>query len=339
MRCVRVPMKRNTAIVHEDHSGPVQDAMTPKVNFVSRGITYGCSVVLLHAFGTLSEFQRADALGFTENLRKIAQGGESQQLGDLGHGEVGFCQKVFAFIDPPGDQIIDGGHAVFPFKGVGEIVLIDVCLFGQQLQSERFFEVQVDVSAYSGTLAVGGCRLQFCLDRQRGVAHQTYNQDLHVRLTDIFVACVFQFHFPENIPETGGDLHALKMIQNTELAIGIFVGGQLDPVDAHNDILQRLCIQADLRVGDIGINDDQIIGVDGKVLILYQKLPLSADDEKQFGMAVRVGDGVPVAAVSRAGDVQQFCRAANGKRLILAKTVVISAQIVSPFFRYIYIVL
>ena len=50
-------------------------------------------------------------------------------MGDLGHGEVGFRKQVFALLDPSGDQVIDGGNAVFLFEGMGQIVFVHVSLF------------------------------------------------------------------------------------------------------------------------------------------------------------------------------------------------------------------
>ena len=89
-------------------------------------------------------------------------------------------------------------------------------VFGQLLQRQGLLEMQVDVAPDCGALAVAGSSLGFCLDSQGGVAHKSDDENFHVGLTDILVACIFQFHFPENIPKTGGDLYTFKMIQNTE---------------------------------------------------------------------------------------------------------------------------
>ena len=200
-------------------------------------------------------FHGAGLLGPAEDLGEVAQGRKAQKLGDLGHGKICFCQQVFAFLDPAGDHVIDGGDPILPLEGVGEIIFIDVGLLGQLLQSQRFLEVQVDILPDGGALAVAGNHLGLCLDRQGGAAHEADDQDLHIGLADILVSCVFQFHFPEDVPQAGGDLHAFIMIQNAELAVGVFAGGQLDALDAQNDVFQRLGVEAGFRVGHIGIDD------------------------------------------------------------------------------------
>ena len=88
----------------------------------------------LFAFNALPEFHRADTLGFAECLREITQRGETKKLGDLGHGQVGFCQKILAFVNPAGDQIIDRGDPVFPLECMRKIVFIHVSFISKLFQ-------------------------------------------------------------------------------------------------------------------------------------------------------------------------------------------------------------
>ena len=57
------------------------------------------------------------------------------------------------------------------------------------------------------------------------------------------------------------------------------------------------------RVGDVGIDDDQVVGVDRIELVLDEKLTLAAHNVKQFRVIVGMGHGMPVAAVFGAGGI------------------------------------
>ena len=69
--------------------------------------------------GAFPVFHGADILRPAEDLRKIAQGGKSQKLRDMGQRKIGLCQQIFALFDPPGRHVINGGDTVFPFESVG----------------------------------------------------------------------------------------------------------------------------------------------------------------------------------------------------------------------------
>ena len=257
----------------------------------------------LHLLGVLAVFHGRNALDFAENLGEVAQGGEAQELCNLGHGKIGLGQQVLAFLQTAEDQVIDGGDAILPLECVGQIVFIHVPLLRQLVQSQRFLEVQVDVPADGGALAVGGDCLGMCWDGQGGAAHEPDDENLHIGLAHILVAGAFHLHFPEDISQAAGDLHAFKLIQDAELSVGCIAGLQLNAVDTQDDVLQRLGVQAYLRMGDIGVDDHQIIGAHRMELILDEKLPFSADDIEQFQMVVGVGYAVPVAAILGTGHI------------------------------------
>ena len=221
----------------------------------------------------------------------------------MGQGEICFRQKVFAFVDAPGDHIIDGGNAVLLFESVGEVEFVHVSLFCQLVQGQGFLEMMIDVPADSGTLMIAHVVLGFRGDGKSGTAHQADDQNFHKGLADILVARLFQLHFTENVAQAGSNVHTFKMVQNAELTVGIFGDRKFHTFDAQNDVLQRLCVEGDLCVGDVGIDDDQVVGVDRVELVLDEKLTLTAYNLKQLRVSVGMGHGVPVAAVFGAGGI------------------------------------
>ena len=87
------------------------------------------------------------------------------------------------------------------------------------------------------------------------------------------------------------------MIQDAKLTVGIGAGCQFNSVDTQNDILQGLRVQTILCVGNIRVDNDQIVDIHRKDLILDNKLTLAADNIKQFRMLVCMGNRMPVTAV------------------------------------------
>ena len=138
-------------------------------------MTFVGSVVLTIHLVMMPVFHGGNFLCSVEDLRKITEGGESQQLCDLGHGQVSFCQQVFAFLQAPGDHIVDRGDAILPFEGMGEVEFVHVRLFCQLIQSQRFFKMLVDVPADGGALVVANIILWGCRDGKAGAAHEADN--------------------------------------------------------------------------------------------------------------------------------------------------------------------
>lgn len=108
----------------------------------------------LHVVGALAVLHGGGCLGSAEDLGEVAQRGESQQLGDLGHGKIRFCKEVFAFLNPLGDHIVDGGGAVLSFEGMGQIILVHMGIFRQLFQSKRFLKMQINIPFDGSALAV-----------------------------------------------------------------------------------------------------------------------------------------------------------------------------------------
>lgn len=62
-------------------------------------------------------------------------------------------------------------------------------------------------------------------------------------------------------------------------------------------------VQAELGVLHLGVDDDQVVGLDGVQLPLDEKLPLPAEAVEQLGAGVGVGGAVPVAAKAAFADI------------------------------------
>ena len=187
--------------------------------------------------------------------------------------------------------------------------------------------MQVDIPPHCGALPVSGDGLRLRRNGQSGAAHQTDDEDLHIGLTNILVSRLFQFRLPEDVPQAGGKFRTFKMVQNAELSVGIGSRGQLDALDAQHDVFQRLGAETDFRVGHVGIDDHQIVGVDGISPVFDEKLTLSAHDEEQLHMVVGMGHGVPVPAVGGPGHIQKLRRAPDDVGLLPVETVMTSAHI------------
>jgi hypothetical protein len=93
------------------------------------------------------------------------------------------------------------------------------------------------------------------------------------------------------------------MVQNAELTVKGITAAQFDAIDTQNNVLQGLRIEADFSMGDIGIDDHKVIGVDRVELIVDEKLTFSANYIKKLHMIVGMGDGMPVAAIFGAGNI------------------------------------
>ena len=66
----------------------------------------------------LTIFHGAYALCSSEHLGEIAERGETQELCDLGHGQIRFRQQIFTLLNSAGDHVIDRGDAILPLKGM-----------------------------------------------------------------------------------------------------------------------------------------------------------------------------------------------------------------------------
>ena len=254
-------------------------------------------------FVLLPIFQGRYVLCAVEDLGKVAEGGETQKLGDLGHGQVCFSQQVFAFLQASGDHIVDRGDAVLLLEGMGKVEFVHVCLFCQLIQREGFLEMVVDIPADSSTLVVAHGVLGFSGHRKSGAAHEADDQNFHKSLANILITRLLQLHLTQDIAQTRGNVHTFKMVKDAELAVGILGDGKFHAFDTKNDVFKRLGVEGDFRVGDIGIDDDQVIGIDRVELVFDEKLTLAANNIKKFSVIVGVGDGVPVAAISGTGHI------------------------------------
>ena len=198
--------------------------------------------------------------------------------------------------------------------------------------------MQINIPLDGGALLIAGNHLSLGLWGDGNAPHQADGQDLGIGLTDVLIARVFPLHFPENVPKAGGYFLAFIGIQNAEPAVGVGIACQFHTADAKDDVFQRLSVPTGFRMGDVGIDDDQVVHIHGIDLSLNQKLPLTADDEEQLCVIMSVGNGMPVTAVSAAGGIQKLYMAANGGGLALTVAVMKSAHgKSSPCKNFIYI--
>lgn len=197
----------------------------------------------------------------------------------------------------------------------------------------------IDIPLDDAALPTAGNQSGFGLCGYGDGAHETNDQNLHIRLTNILVAGVFQLHFPKNIPDAGGKLLALEIIQNAKLPVEGSVTQQFHAANAQHDIFQGLRIEAGFRMGYIGIDEDQVVHIYGIDLTLDQELPFAAGDEKQLRIRMGMKDGMPVAAIFTARNIQQFYVAANAEGPFLPTAIIRPThKAVSSRFMYIGII-
>ena len=201
-------------------------------------------------------------------------------MGNLGHGEVGFGKQIFAFLQTSGNHIVNRGYTILLLEGVGEVKFVHVCLFCQLIQREGFLEMVVDIPADSGTLVVAHGVLGFSGHRKSSAAHEADDQNFHKSLANILITRLLQLHLTQDIAQTRGNVHTVKMVQDAKVYIRILANVKLHAIDTQNNVLQRLRIEGDFRVGDVGVYDDQVVGIDGVELILDEELALATDNIK-----------------------------------------------------------
>ena len=63
-------------------------------------------------------------------------------------------------------------------------------------------------------------------------------------------------------------------------------GGGLQPLDAQDNIPQGAFQGADLGVGDVGVDDEQVLKGDGELLIERAEVSVAVQDKEQLGAAV-----------------------------------------------------
>ena len=98
---------------------------------------------------------------------------------------------------------------------------------------------------------------------------------------------------------------ALPLLAAVEDGVGLVAVAEqhLDARDAQHHVFQGGGVQAELGVLHLGVDDDQVVGLDGVQLPLDEKLPLPAEAVEQLGAGVGVGGAVPVAAKAAFADI------------------------------------
>ena len=226
----------------------------------------------------LSIFRGADPLGVAEALGEIAGGGEAQHGGDLGQAQVCLRQEPLALLDPAGDQIIDGGDAVFPLEGVGHVIFVDAGLLRQQVQGQILLIMLLDVLPDRGALAVRREPGLTFGDGDAGGPHEPDHDDVHVGHADGLIVGLSVLHLLQELLHTIQDLVVFREGVDAVPGLPGVRLGQLQSLDAQDDVFQGMGLVADLRVDDVGIHHHKLVGPDGEELLVDLELAVAADD-------------------------------------------------------------
>ena len=94
--------------------------------------------------------------------------------------------------------------------------------------------------------------------------------------------------------------------ENAESAAAILVYGQFQAFNSDHNIFHRMGIIADLRMGNVGVDNYQLVSADGKQLIIDTELSLTAHNVEKLRIVMHMRRGVPVAAILSAAYIAQF---------------------------------
>ena len=117
-------------------------------------------------------------------LGKITGGRKAHQFADLSQAVTCIAQHIFAFLNAAAVQVSNGGNAVLPLEGVGQIVFVQVGKLCQQVQRDILAVVGVQIPLDLGALPVLGRGSLLQLQRNGGAAHQPDQQYLQQVLTN-----------------------------------------------------------------------------------------------------------------------------------------------------------
>lgn len=223
-------------------------------------------------------------------------------------------KKLLAGVDADLAQIADRRAAAVQGKGVGKIIFIQMRNLRQGIQRDVLYiirlNVSLDLDAFSVDLGGRGY-----LEGEIGPADQLDDQHLQKVLADNLTVPVFFFHFTEH------GVHAEKQIllfifaaENDVFLVSL--KGKTHALHSDGYIFQRLFAGGDLRMGDSGIDDHEIILLDGVFLFFHQKAPHTVLYIKQFGKGMDVGMAVPVVFISGVGNIKQLILRCICKRMI-----------------------
>lgn len=219
-------------------------------------------------------------------------------MGNLAQGVVRIAEKLLAFGNSPGNQVVDGGDAVFLGEGVDQIIFVDVGDLGQHIQGQALLEVAVNIPPDGGALLAGAGARRGWGEGEVGPPHQPHHQHFQQILTHQVIADGLVFNLGEHGAQIiEGVLTAAAAVDEAVAVIPAFAGGKLKALDSHNNVLQRAGIEADLSVLYIGIDNHHVVYGHRERELFNLKLPHAAHHVKNLRAGVGVKQTVPVSAV------------------------------------------
>ena len=90
-------------------------------------------------------------------------------------------------------------------------------------------------------------------------------------------------------------------------------------------------------MGDVWVDDHEVVDIYGVKLILNQKLSFAAYNVKELQVIMGMGYRMPITPILGTGNIQQFCCTTNGKCPFFVQTVMTSAHRNPPLI-YLYFI-
>ncbi len=256
----------------------------------------------------LAVFHRAYALDPAKTLREVAGRRKPQHVGNLRQGGAGLGQQVQAFPDAAGEQVIDGGRAVFPAEGVGQVIFADMGHRSQIVKGQAFLKMIFNVAADDGAFFAGFAGSRHKGDGELAVTHQKKQDDLQKVLADRIVTGQFCLDLFEEIAQIKKDRFPAVLKMDNRVAVAAVVAGdRFQAVHSHHDVLQRMALGTDLGVLDAGVDDNHVVGADRHRFAGCLQMAGAAGDKKHLGTGMRVQRRVPFGAVAGNTHIKKLC--------------------------------
>ena len=156
----------------------------------------------------------------------------------------------------------------------------------------------VDVLPHGGALAVGGEAGMGLGDGDAGVAHELYQNDVHIGQAGGLVFRLAVLHLLEDLLHAGQ--HGVLLREGIDAVSGLLGIGdrQLHTLHAQNDVLQRMGLVADLRVDHIGIDHNETANIQSKAQAFNTLMASGLHPELAMAKSGISNDPVKDAAMS-----------------------------------------
>ena len=156
----------------------------------------------------------------------------------------------------------------------------------QVIQGEVLFKMVVDVAAYQFTLLAGPGARGLAGEGQVLLAPQLNEHHLQQMPADVLVAREGFGGLLEHQVHAAVQLGpAVVEVEHDVPRLG---GSGLQALDPQDNVLKGAFQGADLGVGDVGVDDKQVLKGDGELLIQGAEMSVSVQDKKQLRAAVGV---------------------------------------------------